>query len=363
MIRKIIIFIVLLMILVSPVYAEEIIASSDSEDDISEYEKYLPPELNEVLEMYGINTPDKIEVAYIFKLVFGFISGALNAFSDKLLNLVLCLVILSVLRRIIDNSALLLSVNVISFAYIGIFSVEVLSTLGTSLSKMLDSDIALISALAPMFAAIKLSGGAASSAVGGTYSFGIIIAVLELFIFFPMRTVLGFVCALFITERLSPVIAEMKLVKRLKKHITVCITFICTVLTTVLSIQNVLNARADSVAVRGVRFAASSFIPIIGGALGESIKTVSYGLGYVKSTVGALATLGVFVSIFPTIILFYVTKLLISLVSVLAQGLGCEKESAFLGELCEIIDVFIAISVCSFVLSFLLTYLFTVYAF
>ena len=50
--------------------------------------------------------------------------------------------------------------------------------------------------------------------------------------------------------------------------------FCMTLFTGLLTVHSLVTASADSAASRAVKFAVSSFVPVVGGALGEALRTV-----------------------------------------------------------------------------------------
>ncbi len=58
-----------------------------------------------------------------------------------------------------------------------------------------------------------------------------------------------------------------------------------------LSIKGILASSADGLAAKGIKLAVGTFIPVVGGALGEAFSTLSGSLSLLKNTVGVYAIL------------------------------------------------------------------------
>ena len=95
---------------------------------------------------------------------------------------------------------------------------------------------------------------------------------------------------------------------------------IMTIFCGVLSLQTFISTGADSLAMKGIKFTAAKLIPVAGGMVSESLKTVVAGAGYVKSVAGTAAIAYIIYSVMPTVcgilavkLLFYVSGLFASL--------------------------------------------------
>ena len=97
-------------------------------------------------------------------------------------------------------------------------------------------------------------------------------------------------------------------------------------------------------------------IPVVGGALGDTFRTVASGVAFLKSTVGVGAMIILFVLLLPVLIGLLLTRLSLRLSHTVADLLGCESESRLLSELVHIFGMLIAVvSLCSVLLIFALT--------
>src|SRR5574344_1955645 len=72
----------------------------------------------------------------------------------------------------------------------------------------------------------------------------------------------------------------------IEKVVKWILTFAMSVFVTLLTMQTFIGSSADSTGVRAARFAISSFVPLVGGALSEAFQTVQGCLKLLKSGVG-----------------------------------------------------------------------------
>lgn len=136
-----------------------------------------------------------------------------------------------------------------------------------------------------------------------------------------------------------------------KKQYTTILTFLMMLLLAMLAAQTTLGARADTLAMRSVKFATGNLIPVVGGSVSELLRTVSAGVGYLRGTVGVCGVILLILSLFPTLVTLLLHRLVWQLSASLADMLGCDSERRLLDEIASLTGYLIAaVSICSSVL-------------
>lgn len=77
-----------------------------------------------------------------------------------------------------------------------------------------------------------------------------------------------------VMSSISPRMRLSSLCDMLYKICKWTMTFCMSVFVSVLTFQSVITTRADGAGGRALKFAVSSFVPVVGGALGESLASV-----------------------------------------------------------------------------------------
>lgn len=95
-----------------------------------------------------------------------------------------------------------------------------------------------------------------------------------------IATVLG------ILSNLSEKVQIGKLSNFLKSSITWSLGFIITIFVSVLSLEGGLTSSVDGITIKGLKAASSTFIPVVGKALGDSVDTVLGATSVIKNAVG-----------------------------------------------------------------------------
>lgn len=123
---------------------------------------------------------------------------------------------------------------------------------------------------------------------------------------------------------------------------TFCILFF-TVVSATLSLQNALAAAADSVAMRSVRFAAGTFIPVVGSLVGESTKTLAASFSAVKTECGVLCIFVLCYVLLRPILCIGMQKLFLGFGSAFAEILGEKNMQTYLKSLSGLFDLLMAL--------------------
>ncbi len=110
----------------------------------------------------------------------------------------------------------------------------------------------------------------------------------------------------------------------------------------VMYFQTSLSASADGLAVRGMRFAAQSAIPIVGGVISESMRVVTESLRLVKSVCGVTGIFTIVTLILPPLALIVTHRICFGFTSALAGMLGINKSRTFLKEMQGVVNLLFA---------------------
>lgn len=136
--------------------------------------------------------------------------------------------------------------------------------------------------------------------------------------------VLGATGAFLPTLRLSAV-SEM-----IRKISTTVFGSAATLFSGFLALKNIISGSADSLAAKGIRLAANTFIPVVGGALGEAYSALSGSLSLLKSAVGIYGILAVLAVCLPSVINLALWCLVMRAACMISELLGNSQCSEIL---------------------------------
>ena len=123
------------------------------------------------------------------------------------------------------------------------------------------------------------------------------------------------------------------------------ITFL---LSTLLGCQSVLSARADSLRMKGIKYAVGNLLPVAGSAVSGSLGTVAAGVDLLRSICGVCGVLLLGLLLLPVLVELLLFRAVIRLASVAASSLDCAADARLLDDVAELYGYMAgAVSLCS----------------
>ena len=141
------------------------------------------------------------------------------------------------------------------------------------------------------------------------------------------------------------------------KNISLWITGLCfTLFSGILSLQSILQSGADNLTMKGLKYGAAKLIPIAGGMVSESMKTVISGVGYIKNATGVSGIIFIVYALIPPLCYILLTKFYLTVLSFAAKITDTNFASGFLDSINSTINILLAVLLsCSVSLIIILT--------
>lgn len=215
---------------------------------------------------------------------------------------------------------------------------------------------AMMSAMVPVTGAIWAMGGNVTTASVGTTQLYVFVSICEGMCAKSIVPVCCAFTALAICNTLCPDMGLRGLIGAFKKIYSFSLGLIMTLLVASLSAQTTLTAAADCTAARAARLVSANVIPVVGGSVGETLRTVATGVQYLKGVVGVWGIVFIALLTLPVFLSLVLTRLAFLLAAGVADMLGCETEEKLLTELGGIYAIMVAVvSVSAVMFIFALT--------
>ena len=215
---------------------------------------------------------------------------------------------------------------------------------------------ALMTAMVPITGTVWAMGGNLTTASVGTSALYVFITACEGLCAKSVVPVCCVFTALALCNTLSPEMGLRGLSGAFRKIYTFSLGLIMTVLIASLSAQTTLTAAADCTAARAARLVSANIIPVVGGSVGETLRTVATGVQFLKSVVGVWGIVFIFLLLLPVLVSLILTRLAFLLGSGVADMLGCDTEAKLLSELGGVYAIMVAVvSMSSVMFVFALT--------
>ncbi|MBR5294986.1 MAG: hypothetical protein IKU24_00170 [Clostridia bacterium] len=183
-------------------------------------------------------------------------------------------------------------------------------------------------------------GSAATLSSSINFVFGLVSAVIDQYLVPLMNTLFCFSMIDGVSD-----CALGGLISFVKKSVKIICVLFFTLVSAILSLQNVLASAADSLAMRSVRFAAGNFIPVVGSLVGENAKTLSASFQVVKSECGVLCLLVLLFIILKPILFIVVQKTFLSFAGMIGEILGESKCKGLFTSLSSLLDILMALMI------------------
>lgn len=329
-----------------PEESEELLPNSMFADDLSE----LADGIDEFLNPRNIFT--------VIKNTFSFYSKEGIRLFATLLGIVIISSLISSLGKVVENDSL---TGVFGICRVGVVFCSILEVLKLHIYDVVEYFERLNSlmlCMVPALGATLAMGGNINSAATGSSTLYGFITVSEGICAVSVMPICVTVTALGLVSGISPDMKLGRISGAIKKGYSIFLGFIMTVMLTILSATTEVASAADGVASKTAKLAASTFIPVVGGSVGETLRAVAASAGYIKSVVGVSGIVFLVSLLLPTLISLIVCRMVFMIVSTVADMIGSDAEAGFIGELGNVFACLIAVVAMTSVMFIIALYIF-----
>ena len=366
--RNIVLTAFLLILFLAPCASAKENVTAGVMSDFSSLEEILPPDIAELLpsgffEKDVTQSAEGVRQASRFGYVIGVISRIIGLHIGDAAALFASLLGMIILGALAERIRLLFRTDMLRTAFMLVLSSALVACI-LSLQYRFLSDVftfferlsLLVNGMIPLTGALYAMGGNVSTAVVNHAGMMMFLNLLENFCIVALRAAVGICTALTVCTAFMPNVSFSGLINFVKRIYTFSLGFVMLLLSFSLSVQTTLTAASDSVAMRGAKMLAGSAIPVVGGSVGETLKTVSGSVKFLKSTVGVGGIVLVGLLLLPTLVSVLVYRLSFIAAAACADFLGCTRESKLLSGFVTVYGYLLAsVAICSVTFIFLLT--------
>ncbi len=216
---------------------------------------------------------------------------------------------------------------------------ENIYSLKDSLERINDFMVSYI----PVFSSVVAAGGSAAS--GGSY-YAVMLLICEAAAVIADKVLIPFlsaVMAITLVSAVNPNLQFAGIAESVKKLVTWILGIVMTLFVGLMSIQSFAGTAADSLASRAVKFAASSFIPVIGGSVSEAYSTVKGSLGVIRTSVGTIGIIMLVIIISKPLISVLAVKFTVWIGRIINDIFGMKECSEFLKSINAVMSIGLSI--------------------
>jgi len=208
----------------------------------------------------------------------------------------------------------------------------------------------MINALIPMMGTLYAMGGNLSAAVASSGTMALFLTVAESLCATTLLPVATVCLSLSLVGVVGKGPSLAPLTALIKRSYTWFFSLVMLLLVGALGLQTTLAKGTDTLALRTVRFATGSFLPVVGGSVAETLRTVAGSVTFLRSVVGSGAIVVLFLVFLPVFLSVLCHRLALLLSATVARLFGCNGEAGVLSELASIYGYFLAVIAALFVM-------------
>lgn len=351
--KKILILVLLLILIPGHSIATEAIVKDQLDalnisSFISEGEKYTKeafPDLN-VNDLITQSLTGKVDKGIFYKTILNLLGEEIVT-SITILGSILAIVIIhSILKSIGENLGNDSTAQIAYFIeYILIITIIIgnFANIITSVQNTISNLVGFMNTLVPMLIALIVATGQVAS---GTILQPILIFAVVFIgniinlIILPIITV---TMILNIASNLSDKIQIGNLANFFKSSVTWFLGFVITIFVGLLSLEGTLTSSVDGLTIKGIKSAASTFIPIVGKALGDSVDTVLGATSIIKNSIGFVGIIIVIAICILPIIKLTILSVMYSLVGAISEPLADKKIVNIINQMAGVFKILLGV--------------------
>jgi len=324
------------------------------EIDFSEFEDSIPDSIKKYLpdDVVSADDPSKIidefDVEFFSKVAFESfreaIKSSLKIFS-QVLGIIIITSVLSAMKSSFKNEGINTVFDLVSAAAVILCIYGIIYSQFEMVAEMIRKTSAFLSGAIPVMSMILIAGGNITTAAVTNGNMVLTVGLLNVFCEQGLIPLLRVCFGLTIASHISKNEAIATISDFIRNTFTFILVFAATIISIIMSMQTNVAQGADTVATRTIKFAAGSAIPVVGGALGDAIRTVLGSLSLIKSVTGVMGIVIILLITLPTVISLFAGKISIAFSAVIARMVGSESIAKLLSDTAKLINFTIAAAV------------------
>ena len=201
----------------------------------------------------------------------------------------------------------------------------------------------LMNSLIPIMGVLYVSGGNTMGAAVSSASLLLQINLIELGTTALVIPAVSVCMALTLSDALRTTSPNFSGITASIKRTLAFVYGLCsTLLMASLSAQSVLASACDSAGARAAKFVAGNMIPVVGGTVGETLRTLAASVKLLRGSVGVAGMIAVALVLLPTLIELFLTRFVFNMSAAVGDLIGCKTEAGLYREIASLYGYIIA---------------------
>ncbi len=327
---------IIIIILTSTISSYSYDSSEEIWDNIDNTTKDYLNDLG--IEELSIEELFEITPSRVIKFIFDLALNRGITILDKFVVIFVVLIISAIASSFLKNSNNLTQVvDYVCIIIILSFIMESIGRILTDAATGIRNSTVFMNTYLPVMTGMIIASKNPSLAL--TYnSFSIFLSnVISVFadkVFIPLISVMF---SFNIISSFSAENFQLRIIKTIRRLIIVVLSLFSTIYTGLLTTQSILASSTDSIALKGIRFVSGTFIPIVGGNVGDAVSSVLSSFLIMKNTLGIFVIVVIILINLPVMIEMLIWFFFFGLCSIVSSLLCLDNITEILDSLASTI--------------------------
>lgn len=351
--KRIIVLAALIWLLILPIHAESadgLYSASDfgADEFSASLDEALPEEVRELLpdNLFDPSAASETGIGFFArvgqKLLVAALGPALKTFS-VLLGLIIISSAVGALKNAVKSEPLSGIFDFVSGICLMSAMFQTVQSLFSRIQSYLAGLSGIMDSLLPVMTAAAAAGGNLSAAAVSSGTLLIGLDLIEKLASAGLMPVLQLCFGIAMASGFSGGLDLSGISKLIRDCFSWGLGLGSAAISAVMSFQTTIAAKADSLSMRAVRFAASSAVPVAGGIAADAVRTVAGSLSLVRSTVGWAGVVIIVLLTLPALMQVLLTRLGVVCAETAAGILGLGREKKILSEISGLLGMLTAV--------------------
>lgn len=314
----------------------------------------LPPEVQNSLSLMGVKeidwqelmslSPDKF-FAQILLIVKEKAPGPIKS-AISILAVILICALMESFNLSITQKSLTGAAGIIGTLSVCVIAIEpIVECIGRA-SGIIKGAAGFMLLYIPVITGIMVASGQAVSAASYNMlmmASGEVVSQIASNLLVPL---LNLFLAVSVVSSISPSLSLSGICNMFSGAVKWILTVSMTIFVSLLTVQSIVGASVDSTASKAFRFVISSFVPVVGGIIGDAFTTVQSCIKLLKSGVGAFGILSAAFIFVPIIIECVLWIFSLNMCAVVSDIFNLNRISSLLKSCGKVLSTMLAIIIC-----------------
>jgi len=352
-VKKILVLMLFLFIISNTSYATETIVEKQIESlnlgtFITESEKYTEeafPDLN-VQEFITESLAGKVNNKIFYKAIIALLGKEIATGITTIGGILVIIIIHSILKSIsesLENDNISKLIYYVQYIAIVTIIMSNFSDIINLVKETTTNLVGFMNSLVPILIALITATGQVSTGmiIQPVLIFAIVfIGNIISLVILPIITI---IMILNIASNLSDKIQIGNLAKFFKSSVVWFLGFVITIFVGLLSLEGTLTSSVDGITLKGIKSVTSTFVPVVGKALGDSVDTVLGATSLIKNSIGFVGVVIIIGICIVPIIKISILCIMYSLAGAISEPLADKKIVSAINQMSGIFKLLLGI--------------------